>query len=117
MFADTLTVTVNTVGKVLAKINQDGYSSEYQLREAAQMFALRIRHTEVNRNGSKVDRHNVELTQTIYATESAAEIVRKVYVVIEVAKSDLDTYLATALADFCKLSSPAVLTKLNGWES
>lgn len=117
MFADTLTITVNTVAKVLVKINQDAYASEYMLREATQQFVLRIRHTEVNRNGASVDRHNVEITQTIFATESAAEIVRKVYVVIEVAKSDLDTYLSTAMADFLKLSSPAVLTKLIGWES
>lgn len=117
MFADTLTITVNAVAKTVTKINQDQYSSEYLFKDSTQSISLKIRHTKTKPAAGAKDRHNVELVQTVFATSEAAEIVRKVYVVIEIANSDLDTYLATAMADFLKLTSPAVLTKLNGWES
>lgn len=33
-FGATITITVNGVAKALNRINQDGYTSEYYLREA-----------------------------------------------------------------------------------
>lgn len=87
MFADTLTITINAVAKVLTRINQDSYSSEYFLRETTGEFRLRIRNTsyvDKNRGGKKIDRHNFELTQTIYAVAPAVyNTVHKVYTVFE----------------------------------
>lgn len=69
MFADTITITVNAVDKVLNKINQDGYSSEYLLRSTADEYRLFIRNSTVNdkkRPGAVMDQHNVELIHTVY---------------------------------------------------
>lgn len=118
MLGDTLTLTLPVGGeKVLNKINQDGYTSEYFLREATQEFTARVRHTTAKAGGGLEDRdrHNVEITQKIYATSSAAEIVRKFYVVFENYDGDADTDTIEALAAW--LVSGTILTQLFGWQS
>ena len=47
MFTDTLTVTINAVAKVMVRVNQDGYSSEYRLKETDGEFRLRDRKSVV----------------------------------------------------------------------
>lgn len=120
MFADTLTITVNAVAKALIRINQDGYSSEYFLREATQEFSLRIRNTDYTdkTRGVKVSRHNVEFIQTVYPVAPAiSSTVRKAYYVFE---NDLgDTVVdpvktALGLAGFL---TEANLTKMANKES
>lgn len=92
MFADTIAITINAVAKTLVRINQDGYSSEYRLREATGEFSLKIRNTSYNdktRSGLRVDRHNVELKETIYAVAPATiNTVRKSYFTFEHDLSD-----------------------------
>jgi len=86
MFADTITVTINAVAKVLTRINQDGYSSEYLLRETTGDFRLKIRHTNYTNktSGKVIDRHNVELVQTVYPVSPATvSTTRKAYTVLE----------------------------------
>lgn len=116
-FSDPIAVTVNAIAKSLVRINQDGYSSEYFLREATQEFTVKIRNTSFTRNGQTIDRHNVELTQTVYATATVPALVRKAYSVIENSRSDSPgeaVYIGKALADFM---STANLTKLINRES
>lgn len=121
MLGDTLTFTLNGPGgtaKVLSKINQDKYSSEYLLRESNQEFRARFRHTNtVSKTGVGTDRHNVELTQTIFATSTSPAIVRKAYAVTNVQVGDdlaLNTDLAQALVYWL---TEANILKLSGWES
>lgn len=119
MLGDTVSVTVNAVAKTLAKINQDGYSSEYYLREVTQEFRMKIRHTRDRpaKDGTVVDRHNVELTQTVYATSTTPEVIRRSYTVITNRYNDDATavgYLQTALNGFL---TPANLAKIANWES
>lgn len=113
-FSNTLTIPHADGNIVLTKINQDGYSSEYRFRNSVHEVKAIIRHTETK---AGKDRHNVEFSQTIFATESVAEISRKVYIVLEQSKSDVDVKLTDALADWLIASSDAAIASLLGWES
>lgn len=73
MLANTLTVTINSVAKVLTRINQDNFSSQYQLVSATEKLVLKIRHSTEKQNGYSYDRHNVELSWLIYATSTVLE--------------------------------------------
>lgn len=89
-FSATLTFTVNAVAKVLNRINQDKYSSEYLLRTGTETWQAFIRHTKETPRGSAVtfDRHNIELIHTIAATPTTAEIRRQYYLVARVPATD-----------------------------
>ncbi len=88
-FGSTLTITVNAVAKVL---NRTGYpsasSAAYALYGTTDQYEAFIRHSKITREGVKYDRHNVEVIHTIYATSTAAEVVRRAYFVFENGKSD-----------------------------
>lgn len=121
MFADTITVTINSVAKVLTRINQDKYSSEYLLRGTTDEFRLLIRHSnyvDKTRGGKKVDRHNVELTQTVYPVSPAVvPTIRKAYVVLENEYSDGTTDPLNFDLGFAAFLTSANITKLLNLES
>lgn len=74
MLANTLTLTVNGAAKVLTRINQDNYGSEYRLTSATERYTLKIRHsTQKGKNGVQFDVHNVLVEHTVFATVSALE--------------------------------------------
>lgn len=81
----TLTVTINAVAKILNRIKDDGYSSEYFLRGTLDEFTAKIRHSRyTDQRGVEIDRHNVELVQTVYAVApSTKSTIRKAYCVLE----------------------------------
>lgn len=117
--ANPLVVTVNAVAKNLVRINQDSYGSEYLLKSSTEEFRMKIRHSKeaVSSSGLQFDRHNVELSQVIYATESAAEIRRTIYFVLRTSYNDDPTavgYLGVALGD---LMITQLFTDLTGWQS
>lgn len=92
-FGATLTLTINSVAKVLNRIRDDGYSSEYLLRTATEEWRCQIRHTHsdpksVDPTLRGVDRHNMEITQRIFKTSSTPEIFRKAYTVFELSPGD-----------------------------
>lgn len=119
MFGNTLVLPHADGNRTLVKINQDGYSSEYLLKEATKETSAKIRHskTKATADTPAKDRHNVEIVETIYADADVAEYTRKVYIVIEHLPSDTDVKLADALCDWLIATSDAALTSLNGWES
>lgn len=121
MFADTITITINSVAKVLNRISDDGYTSEYYLRGTLDEFRMKIRHssyTDKTRNGKKVDRHNVELVQTVFPVAPATvSTIRKCYTVLECDSTDgITDPLNFALGSVAFLNSGNV-TKLINWES
>lgn len=121
MFADTLTVTINAVPKILNRIADDGYTSEYYLRGTLDEFRMKIRHSsyvDKARGNNKVDRHNVEFVHTVYpVAPSTIARVRKSYVVIENDNVDgITEPLNMTLGFVGFLTSPNV-TKLLNWES
>jgi hypothetical protein len=73
MLANTLTVTINAVAKVLTRVNQDNFSSQYQLVSATESLILKIRHTTEKSGGYSYTRHNVELSWLIFATPTTFE--------------------------------------------
>jgi len=113
MFGDSIVFVLPTSGsKTLNKINDGSYSGEYLLKEATQEFKAYIRHT-VTKTG--VERHNVELTQRIYADGDTPEKLRRVYFVLECQPNDTDQEIADAIATH--LGSSLNRDRLYGWES
>lgn len=70
MFPSTITLTVDTVAKVLNRVNQDSYGSEYQLNAATESYNLKIRHSSDSPDGDGLVmmRHNVFLEHVVYPT-------------------------------------------------
>lgn len=119
MLGDTISITINSVAKVLSKINQDSYSAEYVLRSTTEEFRMKVRHSleKPSLLTTGLDRHNVELTHTVYATATVPKIVRQVYGVIRNLASDDATqvgYLQVGLNGFMTAANVA---KLYNWES
>lgn len=104
----------------LNRINNDNYASEYLAKRSTDEIRLRVRHTKTKASstgGVSKDRHNVEVTQTTYATAEAAEDVQKFYFVWEHAPSNQDLKLVDALCDKVIASANGFLTELLGWNS
>lgn len=121
MFTDTITITINAVAKVLNRVNQDGYGSEYFLRETTGSFRLKLRNTsylDKSRGSIKVDRHNIELVETVFAVAPATvNTVRKMYSVLENDLTDSIVSSAKFGVGLAGFHTEANLTKLLNWES
>jgi hypothetical protein len=120
MFNDPAVVTVNAVAKNLVRINQDTYSSEYMLRTATDEFKLNIRNTSRTDKSKKlrVDRHNVELTQTVYpVAPSTRSYFRKAYLVFENEEGDTLTDPQYIVGALCAFMSNANIQRLINQES
>lgn len=120
MFSDTITITINSVAKILNRINQDGYSSEYFLRGTTDEFRLKLRNSTYldKTRGVNVDRHTAELTHVVYAVAPATtNTTRKAYAVIENQQADPITDNAKFGAGFSAFLTEANITKLLNFES
>ena len=121
MFTDTITITINAVAKILNRVNQDGYGSEYFLRETTGSYRLKLRnssYTDKTRGGIKVDRHNIEFVQTIFAVAPAtSNTIRKYYSVLENDQTDDVASDAKFAAGASAFQTEANFTKLLNWES
>jgi hypothetical protein len=123
MFADPTTVTIDGNANALVRINQDQYSSEYLLRSATDELRLRIRNTSYldKKRNVMMDRHNVEITLTVFPVAPATlSTIRKTYVVIENQQGDTladPVKQAAGLFAWLTASTNANLTKLMNYES
>lgn len=118
MLGDTITVTVNAVAKALKKINQDGYSAEYLLRETTGEYRMKIRHSTDKGllRGETMDRHNVELAYTSFGvapddgyTVVVSSTLRNP---TRITGTEVDQ-ISDGLADFVKANGVLIV----GWES
>jgi hypothetical protein len=116
-FADPQTITIDGASKALVRINQDGYSSEYYLREALGEYTMKIRNSSFTKDGVAVDRHNVEVTQTIYATTTLPAITRKIYFVLENSRNDVPADAVKFALGLAGWMISANLTKIVNRES
>lgn len=112
-----MVVPVNGTNYNLNRINQDAFGSEYYYRGATFDLRLKIRHSKekVSSDGVVFDRHNMELTQTVYATSTTPVIVRQAYSVFRNGSLDDATtasYLYQGLVD---ISTDANLGDLIAW--
>lgn len=119
MLGETLTLPHADGNIVLEKINQGNYGSEYLNRTSLGETRVRIRHSvrKAPTGTLAADRHNVEVIQTVYATETTDEIVRKTYIVMEQAPSDVDVKLVDALCDWLIATADANILSLLQWSS
>lgn len=120
MLGNTLTLPQAGGDKVLVKISEQNYSSEYLLRASLDEYRARIRHTKVGPTAQRpyeADRHNFEVVHTVFQAGDVPQYERKFYFVIETKPGDTATALADAIADLMILSTNAFLVSLNGWES
>lgn len=122
MFANTLTLTVNSVAKVLTRINQDNYGSEYQLVLATERYNLKFRHQKQKAktpNGSiavPFDSHNAFVEHVVFKTATAPEVVRTASVTVRVQLGD-DTAQADHLSDALGVLAAAQMSGLVQGES
>jgi hypothetical protein len=120
MFSDTITLTVNAVAKNLVRINQDSYSSEYQLKNATECYGLKIRNSKFldKSRGENRDRHNVEIVHTIYPVAPATQsVVRKYYFVLENGEFDSTVDTTNFALGSAGFQTSANIGKLLNWES
>lgn len=118
MLGNTLTINDGS-SRVLVKINQDNYSSEYLLRISTAEYRAKIRHSRTKATSLRpsYDRHNFEIVKTVFAAGDVAEYDQKFYFVMEQLASDDIVPLADSICDLAIASTNAFLVSLTGWES
>lgn len=123
MLGDTLTVTAGGAGGtayVLSKINQDAYSAEYLVRDATSEVRVKIRHsTESVKNGElyPLERHNLELKLTTFATPTVEEVVRYISYTMRAPANVTGASTGWWAAGISFLMTDAFATQLMEWES
>lgn len=118
MLGDTVTIVYDGGNVVLTKINQDNYQSEYYFRDSEHLFRMRVRHSQSTpKGGVTKDRHNVEITRTVFALGEVDEYDEKVYLVVECIPAQANILLGAALAAWLTVTSNANLIKVVNWES
>lgn len=120
MFTSPVTVTIDAVDTDLNRINQDNYASEYLTeRSTTGEMRMRIRNSSyVSSAGVKIDRHNIELVETVYAVApETVDTIRKAYVVFENERSDGATDPLNFNLGFAAFLTSANITKLLNMES
>jgi hypothetical protein len=120
MLADPAVVTINAVARNLVRINQDGYSSEYQLILADQKFTFAVRNSSRfdSKRAKTIYRHNVEMIWTVFpVTPSTISMVRKAYVVLENEEGDTLVDPRNMLLGLCAYLSSANIDKILNQES
>jgi len=119
-FGDTITITINSVAKVLNKINQDGYTSEYLLRDTDREFSLTIRNSRDKTvvNGFRQERHYVTFSETIYAvTDVSPQYVRVMSGTILYDKTDTKASALLSFVGFVDFLTSANMGKMLDFES
>lgn len=118
-FPDTVTVTVNSVAKVLTKLNSGNpLETTYRLRGTADQYDMRITHKSfTDKQRGTVNRHAVELVHTVYpVSPSTIPTIRKTYVVLEETPSDVVADVQKFDEAFVAFLTAANITKLLNYE-
>ncbi len=68
MYANTLTLTIDSVARTLTRKNQDNFGSFYSFLDGTEEITMKIRHDKEDRKGIIVNRHNVFIEHTVFAT-------------------------------------------------
>jgi len=123
MLGSTFVLALAAGSKTLPLVNQDGYSSEYYLREALVSYRVQVRHSNFTKSGVSYDRHNVTATKLTFATSTVAEFENTASFTISVLPGDTFVEVGNALVGWVETSvsvtaaTNANLIKLLGWES
>lgn len=71
MFANTITITIATgQDRILNRVNQDNFGSEYTYSDAVEAISMKIRHStdNVDSDGLTMKRHNVFFERIVFPT-------------------------------------------------
>lgn len=119
MLGSTISLTINGNAKVLTLINQDGYASEYRLNETLSGFVLKVRHTKdrVSAGAKERHRHQVTLTETVYATSTIPQFDRVSQLTFVSAFDDPAANQGYNQVALQAWNNQANVVKLAGWES
>jgi hypothetical protein len=117
MLGMTLAVPLATGTVTCNRIKDDGYGAEYLYKGTLSEVRVKTRHSTTVKSGVTYDRHNMEIVETVYATDTEAEFIRKAYFVIDQLPNDNDVEVPDAMADMIIDTSNALLTELYGWQS
>lgn len=74
MLPSTITLTIATgADRILNRVNQDNYGSEYKYSDATEAISMKIRHSvdSVDSDGITMMRHNVFVERVVYPTPVA----------------------------------------------
>lgn len=101
MFANTLTITINSVARILTRVNQDNYGSVYRLKDATQEFTLKFRNsTEASDGVEPLERHNMFFEHIVYATSTTTEKKYTMSSTLRMRKTSDPAYLAFVVPAF-----------------
>lgn len=82
MLTSPITITIDGVAHSLSRVNQDNYSSVYLKKAANLELRLTIRHSYEGKSGpGQMERHNVDLTHTVWDAEGNATVSQTYHVV------------------------------------
>ena len=120
MFAATISITINSVAKVLQRIKDNEGSSSYRLRETDGEYNLTIRQSSYLKKGAvmNTERHAVELVHTLYPVAPATvPIIRKQYMVLENEVRDTTAAVQKFSSGFAAFLTDAVALQLINGEN
>lgn len=113
MFAEPITLTVDSVDRDFARKQESGGDSLWGCQvDTTEENQMKIRHSELKATATapKRRRHNAEFTSLVYATPTAAEVPEKIYLTMEKVPGDLN--LERYYAFVAWLALPATAAKL-----
>ena len=119
-FAHPLVIDYGAGTKSLNFIsNPVPYGSEYSVRETTQQFLARIRHLKEKptQGGIIMDRHQFELTRTVFGTSGDPDIVQQAYLIFRMGSRDSVADAAKIGESVTKLLDLAAITDLGNWLS
>ncbi|DAD50252.1 coat protein [ssRNA phage Gerhypos.2_11] len=113
MKANTLTLTVNAVAKVLTRVNQDNFGSTYTLLSATDSWTLKFRNsTEVAKDKTLFGRHNVYVEYIVFATPTTVQKSYTISTTLRMSQSSDPAYLAyisSALSTLMTTEAPGLI--------
>lgn len=117
-FGATVSITVNAVAKVLNRINQDNYGSEYSLLSDTDAWNLKVRHStdSADSDGMIMLRHNLYLEHITYSTSTTPMKKESITWTMRAGKTDGVTDVvndAKGFADYLAASTYQVISDLS----
>jgi hypothetical protein len=117
----SIAVTINAVPYTLLRINQDGNTSKYYLRNGGvEEFTINIRHQNVKATATRAsyDRHNLELIHHVFpnAVGPIVERTRQIYTVFTNDVTDTDVNFGYFAAGYDGMFDTTMVTALLGWQ-
>lgn len=116
MLSSTITLSVNSVNKVLSRINDsEPFSSTYWLEDGLTDYQLTVKHTVPSKRGASKESHLVRLDVTLY--DADGEVVRKqsAWAVLEASTGRQDSttlgYYSDALCTWLAANEASILAR------